>query len=89
MEKMFYYCYSLKSINLSSFNIINFKNFNYIFYGCSSLKKENILIKNLEFKLLNELTLTELLGEGEHGKVYLTFKKGVLKKIRYKGYKKI
>ena len=35
---MFYGCYSLVSINLSSFNTVNVNNMSYMFYDCYSLK---------------------------------------------------
>ena len=35
---MFYGCFSLQSINLSSFNTTNVKNMSCLFYGCSSLQ---------------------------------------------------
>ena len=38
MEKMYYGCKSLKSLNLSKFNISLIKNMKKLFYGCSSLK---------------------------------------------------
>ncbi len=44
MSRMFIYCKSLKSIDLSSFNTSKVKNFDLdnIFSNCTSLKKENI-----------------------------------------------
>ena len=37
MNDMFFGCSSLKSIDLSSFNISNVKYMNYMFFGCRSL----------------------------------------------------
>ena len=45
----------LKSIDLSSFNTSNVNDMSCIFYECSSLKKENVKIKNSEKRILNEL----------------------------------
>ena len=39
---MFYNCYSLKSLNLSSFDTSSVTNMGYMFYNCSSLKTLNI-----------------------------------------------
>ena len=55
MSFMFSYCSSLKSINLSSFNTANVNSMGLMFYGCSSLKKENVKINKTDTKLLNEI----------------------------------
>ena len=52
---MFNGCSSLKSIDLSSFNTTNVNNMWSMFYGCSSLKKENVKINKTDKKLLNEI----------------------------------
>ena len=52
MERMFYGCSSLQSINLSSFNTTNVKDISFMFLGCSSLKKENIKIGSYGKKIL-------------------------------------
>jgi len=43
---MFNKCSSLKEVNLSNFNTQNVTDMNYIFDGCSSLTKKNIITKN-------------------------------------------
>ena len=43
MGGMFGGCSCLKSINLSSFNIINFKEMNHMFSGCKSLEFIDLL----------------------------------------------
>ena len=55
MKSMFYKCSSLKSIYLSSFNTNNVNNISYMFDGCSSLKKENVILNKNEKKILDEL----------------------------------
>ena len=52
---MFSECSSLQSINLSSFNTTNVKDMSEMFYGCSSLKKENVKIGSYGEKILNKL----------------------------------
>ena len=52
---MFYECSSLQSINSSLFNTTNVKDMSFMFYGCSSLKKENVKISNYGKKILDEL----------------------------------
>ena len=47
MRGIFYYCSSLKELNLSSFNTINVDDMTYTFYGCSSLKEINISYFNI------------------------------------------
>ena len=42
MSKMFSYCSSLKSIDLSSFNTTNVKDMSFMFSGCSSLQSINL-----------------------------------------------
>jgi len=42
MSYMFYKCFSLNSIDLSSFNTNNVTNMSYMFSGCSSLKSINL-----------------------------------------------
>ena len=54
-SSMFSCCSSLKSIDLSSFNTSNVNNMNYMFDGCSSLKKENVKIKDSEKRILDKL----------------------------------
>jgi len=58
LSYMFSFCSSLESINLSSFNTTNVNDMNHMFLG-SSLKKENIKIKNNDDKLfiINEKDL--------------------------------
>ena len=55
---MFAGCSSLTKINLSNFNTNNVTDMECMFYGCSYLKKKNIIIKDKrilnEFKLYNE-----------------------------------
>ena len=55
MSCIFYDCSSLNSIDLSSFNTTNVNDMSDMFAGCSSLKKENIKIKNKNDKILNQL----------------------------------
>ena len=43
---MFSECRSLTNINLSNFNTQNVTNMSLMFYGCKSLKKENIITKD-------------------------------------------
>ena len=43
---MFCECELLNNIDLSNFNTNNVTNMSYMFRGCSSLKKENIIIKD-------------------------------------------
>jgi len=50
---MFSRCFSLTNINLSNFNTDNVKRMRYMFSGCSSLKKENIITKDK--RKLNEV----------------------------------
>ena len=52
---MFYECSSLQSINLSSFNTTNVENMSSMFFGCSSLKKENVKINNYGKRILDKL----------------------------------
>jgi surface protein len=52
---MFSDCSSLQSINLSSFNTTNVKDMFGMFWGCSSLKKENVKISSYGEKILNQL----------------------------------
>ena len=52
---MFNGCSSLKSIDLSSFNTTNVENMSSMFFGCSSLKRENIKINNKDDKLLSQI----------------------------------
>ena len=52
---MFYGCSSLQSIDLSSFNTTNVKDMNWMFDGCSSLKKRNVKIGKYRKKLLDEV----------------------------------
>ena len=42
MSWMFYYCSSLKELNLSNFNTNNVTDMSYMFAGCSSLKELNL-----------------------------------------------
>ena len=56
MSGMFFSCKSLEPIDLSSFNTTNVKDMSCMFYGCYSLKKENVVIKNKEDKILKELS---------------------------------
>ncbi len=51
---MFSDCSSLKSLDLSSFNTINVNNMSGMFYGCESLKKENLKVSNKEKQILEE-----------------------------------
>ena len=43
---MFNRCSSLTNINLSNFNTNNVKNMMLMFYGCSKLRKENVITKD-------------------------------------------
>ena len=43
---MFYDCNSLKSLDLSNFNTQNVTDMWFLFYGCNSLKRENIITKD-------------------------------------------
>ena len=49
---IFYDCNSLTNLNLSNFNTQNVTNMEYMFAGCKSLKKENIITK--DNKILEE-----------------------------------
>ena len=49
---MFWDCYSLESLDLSSFNTNNVENMKDVFFYCHSLKKENIKINNKNDKIL-------------------------------------
>ena len=51
---MFYGCSSLKSLDISMFNTINVNNMVSIFGNCF-LKKENIIIKNKNDKIILNL----------------------------------
>ena len=55
MNSMFYGCSSLININLSNFNTKNVKNMVSMFGECTSLKKENIIIKDK--KILDDIRL--------------------------------
>ena len=53
---MFYKCSSLTNIDLSNFNTQNVTNMEDMFYGCSSLKRKNVVTKdNKIIKQLNYL----------------------------------
>jgi surface protein len=52
---MFSGCSSLQSINLSSFNVTNVNDMNFMFSGCSFLKRENVKIGSYGKKILDEL----------------------------------
>ena len=52
---MFRFCYSLQSIDLSSFNTTNVKDMNMMFFLCSSLKKRNVKIGEYGKKILVEM----------------------------------
>ena len=54
MSNMLNYWSILKSIDLSSFNTSNVKDIGAIICLCTSLKKENIIIRNRFEKLLKE-----------------------------------
>ena len=54
MSYIFSHCKSLESIDLSSFNTNNVIDMNFMFCGCESLKKENIIINKNEKRILNE-----------------------------------
>ena len=43
MSDMFIYCESLTKINLSNFNTQNVMDMGWMFHGCSSLKKQNVI----------------------------------------------
>jgi hypothetical protein len=45
----------LKSIVLSSFNTAKVDNFSCMFFGCTSLKKENIKVNDSGKKILEQL----------------------------------
>ena len=53
---MFYYCSSLQSINLSSFNITNVKDMSDMFSGCSSL--QSIDFKEEQLANIDDISLT-------------------------------
>ena len=55
MILMFCECSSLESLDLSSFNTTNVNNMDYMFYGCSSLKKENVKINKNGGKIMDEI----------------------------------
>ena len=57
MSYMFNDCTSLKSIDLSSFNIITAVDMKAMFLRCFSLKKENIKINKNDEYLLNDNNL--------------------------------
>ncbi|MBO4720138.1 MAG: BspA family leucine-rich repeat surface protein [Prevotella sp.] len=42
MEKMFYGCYYVKSLDLSSFNTANVENMSFMFFGCASMTSLDI-----------------------------------------------
>ena len=46
MSNLFSFSYSLKNIDLSNFNTKNVTNMNNMFYGCKSLKKENLIAED-------------------------------------------
>ena len=47
MYSMFWGCFSLNSINLSSFNTSNVTNMSFMFYNCSSLNSINLSSFNI------------------------------------------
>ena len=53
MSAMFSKCHSLININLSNFNTQNVSGMDYMFDGCNSLKKENVITNNI--KILNNI----------------------------------
>ena len=52
MGGMFYGCNSLTNLNLSNFNTQNVTDMRWMFNGCDSLKKQNIIAEDK--KILNE-----------------------------------
>ena len=52
---MFRDCSYLKSADLSSFNTTSVNNMDWIFFGCSSLKKENVKISKNGGKIMDEI----------------------------------
>ena len=54
-KNIFFDCCSLTSLNLSNFNTNNVTNMSNMFYGCSSLKKENVKINKNEKKIIKYL----------------------------------
>ena len=50
-------CSSLESIDLSSFNTNNVTDMAFMFFGCSSLKKENVKLNKNEKKIIEEISL--------------------------------
>jgi len=57
MSNIFSGCSSIESIDLSSFNTNNATNICFMFYGCSSLKKENIKLNKKEKIILDQLQI--------------------------------
>ena len=43
MNGMFWNCNSLSNLNLSNFNTQNVKNMSYMFGGCNSIDKSNLI----------------------------------------------
>ena len=58
---MFYYCSSLESIDLSSFNTSNVNNMSYIFRNCFSLQKENININESDKRILDKFFIIKFM----------------------------
>ena len=79
MSYMFYNCFSLKEINLSSFNTSQVTNMSYMFSGCSSLKEINLSsfntnqVTNMSDMFTNCSSLDELNADDE--KIKKQFKK--------------
>ena len=54
---MFFGCSSLTKIDLSNFNTQNINDLNSMFEGCSSLLKENAIIKDSRINIIFENNL--------------------------------
>jgi len=75
MESMFSGCESLKSIDLSSFNTNNVTNMIFMFVCCESLKKENIIIKKNEKRILNEFNIDKFNFNINFDDLFINFNK--------------
>jgi surface protein len=60
MDKIFYDCKSLISLDISSFDSTKVKNISGLFDSCYSLKKKYIKIRKEDKKILNELNRIQL-----------------------------
>jgi surface protein len=55
MEKMFYNCDSLTSLNISNWNTSNVTNMASMFDGCSSLTFDNIIMTGCSEETINKI----------------------------------